>query len=270
MTRIDPKRFDELTGQRSRLLPAGHSAIWYYLLKNIALEMPHKPKAVFVFFRGEELTQPRLYVDTTYGEKVLLHFAGGGDALLDDLVYDKYPFQRHIKNLLATAFPNFDWLAAIATTPSRLALGASGETISGSVLAQVNRRFSFEHLRQRPYDDCCSFYEQADLGRLSAFGPEIWQKTFLPHMIEAGKASGVRLIFIRVERQGPPPRSPSYEAYSEGLARYMARQGVAYYDFDTRQRDIPEEWFSVGDHIRSEYLLRYSELFFSRTKSETR
>jgi hypothetical protein len=239
----------------------------------VALALPHQAKSIFIFFGDDDLTRPVKYVHTNVGEKYLLDYSRGGDWVLDRLVYNAYPFQRHFRYRLIETFPAYDWHQAFQTWISKTTFQlASGhpETEYRPTISKINRRFSFSRVRPvapptPSFGDVSHSAEELD-----ASDGKIWEETFLPHMIEAARSQGVRLVFVRVERPANWPRPPRYAAYARALERYTTQRGAVFYDLDTLRNRIPDAWFADAHHVREELMPRYTESFFTRLSQEFR
>ena len=279
-TRIHTETLDGLTGQHSRLVVSGggFSALWYYLIKNAALALPHTPKAIFVFFGDMQLTQPKQYLETHTGERMILDYARGGDALLNDLVFNKYPFQGQSRYLLGIVlFPKLPWHLAIQTDLSKAAfnlateIGMPAGATYDATIALANKRFAFDRLRPRKAaPNPAPSSSTPDIQALERFDPAIWERTFLPHMIELAKSRNIRLIIVRTERPEKWHRPPAYWAYAKGLRKFLSEHDVKFYDLDDDNNSIPRDWMADPDHVKERLMPIYTKSFFERTRDEYR
>ncbi len=265
-------RFDEGT-LRTALQPrrvvvlgisASKSAEWYLALKNLVVASGYLPR-VILFYRGEELTLPRLH---TLGPAHLQleRLSVGSELLVENKLRPSLttpialvewyrervmPFQRLQEK--ARPLPNTvgDWvspLLAPAATPA-------------TKRDQINALFALSNLRNadvirepaQPYED--QVFDDA-------VGP-----SFLPAICDVAKAHGIPLTFVNVrtrEAASGVPETPGERRFMTDMAGYVrGKCGAEFYDM----RD--EAWESLdmygnGDHIAGRFRRRYTELFVER------
>jgi hypothetical protein len=86
-------------------------------------------------------------------------------------------------------------------------------------------------------------------------------RSVLPDMLALGRAHGVRLCFVRVQRRprpdGPLVQSPVLQRYISDLRQYVQLNGAVFRD-DTGDPDYPLSWYTDGDHTAFRYRQRYT------------
>jgi hypothetical protein len=260
-SRIDPKYMT-----RNLRLPAWWvmqpgtgSAYWYLALKNAVLDSGVKPKVVFIFFRDFLLTDVLFRVDDQFRWTVDT-LAGPVEPELDRAIARRLDGSWHaVPRLLDAAYAFRPVRAAADTLARQLPVQAvAGPARAGELQQHLNASFGLEKLRPMIAADIAS--GEDELGDFARMLP----RSVLPDMIALGRAHGVRLCFVRVQRRprpdGPPAQSPLLRRYISDLRRYVESNGAVFRD-DTGDPDYPLAWYTDGDHTAFRYRQRYTELF---------
>ena len=264
-------RFEEATLRR--LLPkhrvavlgvsASKSSVWYLVLKNTIVASETHPRVV-LFFRDEELTDPRARA-LGRNHASLLEPASPED---DPLVEKKLapPWQQPIAWLTwyrDRELP-FQRLHAKAEAP----LEAASWFVSTLFWrdaepklrkARINELFELGNLRDA---------EEASEPVVESV-PLVFQKvlegSFLPDIIDLAASAGIPLTFVRVRSRvaaegGQEPAE--LRPYMVELERYIRGHGARYYDMhDATWESI--DMYGNGDHIAGRYRTHYMDLFVS-------
>ena len=259
-SRIDARYLSRLVGGRGvqELFEAARgSAYWYLAFKNWVVAPGIRPKAVLFFFRDENLTDPlfRLWTGT------LDPVATDHEPRLDEILALRANGPYYRVHRAAKALYQFDtvseWLvprllnAPAALVAGRSARGTFVETMNDTV-------FSLDALRTMALADM----QVADDAALDFH--RFLPASVLPEIIRLSKESGIRVVFVRVQRRptptGPPPQSLALQRYVKDLARYLMTNGADFCD-DWGDPDEPLSIYEDGDHINRDYRSRYTELF---------
>lgn len=293
-TRIDARHLSRLLGGRKvAVLHSGGdmSSIWYLRLKNHVAASGSKPKAVFIFFRDDELTKPLNRIRGMY-EKKIQSLKRGEEREFDDILEANLPLDYKSVSLVKNIYPEIadaqdkrrESLNAMAMDPfvvaniSQLWTRPRGKNdVETSMLRsqyekdwslardsfkrEVNEIFAYSKLRKT---------RNADVSKKRAaynydFGNV--EKTFLPAMIKTASENGLKLVFVRVQKRpgpnGPLKDPPSLERYVAELRDYIENHGMIMYDF-SGDPQVTLEMYQDGDHIAERYKRAYTELFYFR------
>ena len=274
ITRINQTLLRKLTGEPGIFFLSKDgmmSAYWYLALKNYVAAAGTHPEKVFIFFRDESLTRPRINIDGKF-KKTVDSASLSDEPLFRYIVSGSKTFKEKLAFSLEHLYPALsanqvyrDRLSAAAGT-----LAGSGGTGLKELLNTINLRFNWNNIR---YD-----------------GPpgERWWKTtpehldfaknlplsFLPSILQLAKEHHFKLVFVRVQsrplKEGqPPPQSEELKKYIADLARYLKENDAALYDF-TGHPGITLSMYSLTDHIHRRFKNRWTRLFYERLKEEFR
>ncbi len=260
-SRIDPTHMTRHIRQQTWwvMQPGTGSAYWYLAFKNAVLGAGVKPKAVFFFFRDDNLTDImfrldqhfRWTVDTMAEERepelnaAIARRTQGGWHRVHDLVDQAY--RVHAVSASAESWLR-DWPARVA----------AGEPDAAAFHKQLNGLFAFDKLRPTAATDVANVAApRADFRRQV-------EASILPEMLRLGREHGVTLCFVRVQRRpradGPPVESPALVRYMAELRQYLEANGAMFRD-DTGDPDYTLDWYKDGDHTGGWTRRRYTELF---------
>jgi hypothetical protein len=274
-TRIDEKTLEAHLGVNccDVIWTGGAESAWeHQVLKNVVAAAEHRPKVVFVFFRDVYLTRVTYRTNGAYWWKIermshesepeLMQAMRASRSWQDNLEYDfglLYPLQKRRE----VADYGLEWLAGQAVAPGRVPYGAP-------VAGRYSDLFSLDKLKGvEAADDAASGPDDSALYDFAARLPQ----SLLPSMVKVAKDAGIKLVFVRVQRRplpdGPPPQSAQLTRYIGALQRYLAGEGVGYYDF-TGDPELTLDRYLDGDHIRADWKPQSTDLFLRRLESQFR
>jgi hypothetical protein len=260
-SRIDPRHLTRTVHQQAWwvMQPGTGSAYWYLAFKNVVLGAGLTPKVVFFFFRDFNLTdvlfrldeQFRWSVDTVAGplepelDRAIAHRLDGPWYVVPRALDEAYAF-RPVRAAAETL---------VRAWPPRALAGSAGAV---AVQEHLNATFALDKLRPALAADIAS--GEDELGDFSRMLP----RSILPDLIALGRARGIRLCFVRVQRRpradGPPAQSPVLRKYVADLREYLEANGAVFHD-DTGDPDYTIDWYTDGDHTAGRLRTRYTELF---------
>jgi hypothetical protein len=267
-TRIDEDALEARLGKNCCyiLWTGGAESAWeHQALKNGVIASDHHPKAVFIFFRDAYLTRVNYRANDTYWWKIerlthdqepqLMRAMRASRTWQENLEYDfglLYPIQKRRE----PAKYALEWLASQSVGPG---LVPYGMPVAGS----YNQLFDLGRLKSNEAADDATDQTDPAIYDFDRMLP----RSLLPSMIELGKNSGVKLVFIRVQRRptpsGPPPQSPELVRYIDKLKGYLAENGAGFYDF-TGDPELTLDHYLDGDHIRADWKAESTALFLRR------
>ncbi|MFC1474635.1 hypothetical protein ACFLQK_01200 [bacterium] len=290
-TRINPGHMSKLLGgPRVYLFDSNdkYSAHWYLQLKNHLVRSRVKPRAVFILFRDNILTNPEKY---THGKWLLdiERLSLKDEPAVREIIYDN----RSTKEKMAAEVNNiYDSLAYrenfeniitgitfLHISPDLLIFNI-GETFavfsdweftwkkiaeSSDFRKDVNVLFDYKNLRHEKSVREALFLNIEPISVAFNFN-ERNKESFLPHIIELGKEHDLNLVFIRVQKRPDPTRRNSCvkRQYVRSLRSYIEDNGFVYYDFNGDKK-LPYKVYRDGiGHIAPRYKKYYTELFIQR------
>jgi hypothetical protein len=239
--------------------PGTGSAYWFLALKNAVLDSGVEPKVVFIFFRDFTLTDVLFRLDDQFRWTVDT-LARPVEPELDRAIARRLDGSWHaVPRMLDAAYAFRPVRAAADTLARQLPVQTvAGPARAGELQQHLNASFGLDRLRPNIAADIAS--GEDELGDFAHMLP----RSVLPEMIALGRAHGVRLCFVRVQRRprpdGPPVQSPVLQRYIGDLRRYLESNGAVFRD-DTGDPDYPLAWYTDGDHTAFRYRQRYTELF---------
>jgi hypothetical protein len=260
-SRIDPAYMRRVLRLRAWwvMQPATGSAYWYLALKNAVLASGVKPRVVFIFFRDFTLTDVLFRVDDHF-RWTLDTIAGPVEPELDRVIARRLDGSWYaVPRMLDAAYAFRPVRTAADTLVRQLPVRAvAGAARAGDLQQHLNASFALDKLRPTVAADIAS--GEDELGNLAHMLP----RSVLPDMIALGRAHGVRLCFVRVQRRprpdGPPVQSPVLQRYIRDLRHYIESNGAVFRD-DTGDPDYTLAWYTDGDHTALRLRQRYTTLF---------
>jgi hypothetical protein len=263
-TRFDEKVLQRLLRPR-RVAVLGligtASAHWYLALKNVVVASGEHPRLV-QFFRGQELTQPRIWTEGNKGGSRLQQLSLGEDPLVTRKLAPSFatPSARlqwyreraiPVQRLRAKTEPVID---KVGTLGSELAWPEAGPRTRKR---EINELFSLRRLRPAEAVD-----EQADSEDAPVFG-DVVEQSFLPDILALARENHIPLTFVRVRSRAAASgevESALVRRYVSDLERYLRAQGAEFYDMhDADWESI--DMYGEGDHIANRWTRRYTRLF---------
>lgn len=293
-TRILESKLEKLLGGRKvYLLKEGgtYTAIWYLKFKNYLVASGVKPKAVFVFFRREEIMKPSMNIDRKFLRSIQRV------SLDEEPVYDRViNSNKTLKNRIEDATMNFYSIRVI--TPILLDLIESvalAPVMKKDTRFMMNRYFGMypdmmtenqkkEHMvKRRVFVSGVNFRFDVESKNLrKAVKPEGVidsqeeepsgftddpDKTFIPHIVQLAKDNGIQLVFVKIQTIPPADgkirRSKAEQKYLDDLKRYFDENGVLFYDF-TGDPEITRDMYNDSVHIGAKDKEKYTEIFYKR------
>jgi hypothetical protein len=259
--------FDRLTSlSQAPVAPilqnASGSAYWYLVLKNYVIASGITPRWVIVFFRDTNLTDVTFRLDGPYRpqlDRVALANEPELNAAVAARTAERWSgVHRAIDDAYAVPRTR-EWIEPrLIAWPARV---VAGTTRQAALLARVNDGFALDRLRP---------IAQADLAAADAreadFAGHVGASV-LPLMIDAARAHGLHLLFVRVLRRPvdgePPAESAALQRYVADLRAYIAAHGAAYLD-DRDDPALARLPYGDGDHVAAEARIPYTERFWVR------
>jgi hypothetical protein len=257
-TRIDPGHLSRLIGGHGAAAlfhPGSGPAYWYLTFKNLVVNAGLRPKAVIVFFRDENLTDTLFRVYPSALDRV----AKNREPVLDEILAARsqgtfFRLHRAVRRVYQHDQTRA-WLEPIIV--SAPVAWSAGRRARKKLLDSINNEvFTLEALRPMVAADMAAASDEA-----LDFEQNL-RTSVLPEILRLAKASGIKAVFVRVQRRpaasGPPRQSPALEAYVRNLRRYLETNGAALYD-DWGDPDQPLSAYEDGDHLKREFRRAYTE-----------
>ena len=267
--RIQKRRLEQLSGEvvAPILRNATGSAHWYLIFKNYVIASGVRPKAVIVFFRETNLTDPMFRLGDPYRVNA------------DPLSHDVEPelnaavasrtqgawFRVHSGVDRAYQIEQTrTWLEPeLAALPARLLTGAP----AADLLSSLNTTFALDRLRAAQGADMA-----AVAGEPLDFHRDV-HRSVLPAFLALAREHGMRLIFVRILRRPEngraPSETPALRRYIRDLRAYLEAGGAIFRD----DRDYPGMAalpYDDGDHIARAGMVPYTELFYEQMAQHLR
>lgn len=294
-TRILESRLEHLLGGRKvYLLKEGgtYTAIWYLKFKNYLIASGVKPKAVFVFFRREELMNPTMNINRKFLASLQRV------SLDEEPVFDRViNSNKTLKNKIEDATMNFysirvitpallDLVESVALAPimkkdTRFMLnrhlGAYPDMMTEKqkkehlnqrriFISGVNFRFDVEGKNLRKMDTSNQTIIDSEEERPSGFTDDP-DKTFIPHIVQLAKDNGIQLVFVKIQTIPPADgkfkRTKQEQEYLDALQKYLEDNGALFHDF-TGDPEITRDMYNDTVHIGAKDKERYTEIFYKR------
>jgi len=266
-SRIDPVTFDSLTGKKCFLLWKGgaESSIWYLMLKNAVVPSHVKPKAVFVYFRDTELTEPGYRTDGSY-KQFIETFSRDDEKVLKKILSQNKNARDLIKQGMTHIYP-------LLTCDSQKMMSTTAEYIINLVAEGCGRKFSLSELNAiMEYNnsidkaiDCENDVSYKNNYDFQSALPD----SFLPHIIRTAKSVHAIPIFIRVQKRPlgnmPPVQSDDLKRYISNLQDYLLKEKCIFYDFTGDPR-ITLSMYGIGDHIDDAFTRECTSIFVDTFK----
>lgn len=267
--RIQKRRLEQLSGEvvAPLLRNATGSAHWYLIFKNYVVASGVQPKAVIVFFRETNLTDPMFRLGDPYRVNA------------DPLAHD---FEPELNAAVASrtqgawfrVHSGVDRVYQVEQTrrwlePELAALPARMLTAdpAGRLLSSLNSAFALDRLRPAQAADMASV-----TGDPLDFHRDV-ERSVLPAFLALAREKGMRLIFVRVLRRPEDGRAPSetpdLRRYIRDLRAYLEAGGAVFRD----DRDYPGMAalpYDDGDHISRAGMVPYTELFYEQMAQHLR
>lgn len=267
--RIHKRRLEELAGTAVApiLRNATGSAHWFLIFKNYVIESGIKPRAVVVFFRESNLTDPMFRLGDPY--RVNADFlAHDFEPELNAAVASRSQgtwFRVHTAvDRLYQVEQTRRWLEPeLAAFPARAIAG----TASPELLSELNTSFALDRLRTAVAADMASV-----AGDPLDFNRDV-HRSVLPAFLSLAREHGITLMFVRVLRRPEdgraPAESPALQQYIRDLGAYLEANGAVFRD-DRYYPGMASLPYDDGDHISRVAMVPYTELFFEQMAAHLR
>jgi hypothetical protein len=246
--------------------PGTGLAYWYLAFKNVVLGAGLKPRVVFFFFRDYNLTDVLFRLDDQFRWSVDT-VARPTEPELDRAIARRLEGPWYVVPRALDQAYRFRAVRAAADDmvrgwPARRIAGLSG---AEALQRHLNDVFALDKLRPFIAADIAS--GEDELGDFARMLP----RSTLPDILALGRANGIRLCFVRVQRRPrpdgrPPEQSEVLRRYIADLGRYLASNGAVFRD-DTGDPDYPLAWYTDGDHTAFRFRKPYTDLFVQKLGS---
>jgi hypothetical protein len=287
-TRINPVHLESMTGNdKVEVLtsPGGLSAFWYLTLKNQVVQSDLNPRAVFIFFRVDELTSPLDRISGKYLDRVeklsgesepeFDLIIGKNQSLIDKFegsiasvvtIDSKYSYRRQ-KILVSELIERFAAAPLIPWLLPGSVLHSLGAIDSGNYLTlmseyqhlKLDANSVFERVNFRPVD------QPSVIPKVERPFSELVADSFLPEILQLGVENDIPLVFVRIQlrpwEDGRMQTTDYVEDYIVDLKNYVSERGASVLDMHGNP-DIRSELYIDGDHIDTKHRDTYTELFF--------
>ena len=273
--RIHKRRLEELTGAPVApiLRNATGSAHWFLIFKNYVIASGVKPRAVVVFFRETNLTDPMFRLGDPYRANAdyLSHaFEPELNAAVASRTQGGW-FRVHSAVDRAYAIEQTRrWLEPeLAVWPARIVAGGAGLQTprSTELLNGLNTEFGLDRLRPAVAADMASV-----AGESLDFARDV-NRSVLPAFVTLAREHGLKLIFVRVLRRPEngraPAETPALQRYIRDLGAYLEANGAIFRD-DRYYPGMAALPYDDGDHISRVAMVPYTELFFEQMAAHLR
>jgi len=253
---VDETMVSKRLGKKTLLVsqPGTASAVWYLMTKNNIVAAEHKPEYLVLFFRDAMLTAPGYRVTGSYFGMVD-EFASPDDKLLIERAYlnQMTPPEKIMEAYMPLYASRWGIRAGIERY-IRYSLGRilldCDEACMDFALEDVFRAGDFD----LPFftnmiaasDDYLYTNERLN------FNDQVG-RSFLPEIIRLCDENDIRLVLVRMpilRFEEPGTRPARLDAYVQDLASYLDQNGVAFFDFDTK--DFPSQYFYDGVHLNEQ------------------
>jgi hypothetical protein len=261
---IDPEYFQNATGYKCYIIWEGGimSSVWYLIMKNIVAPANIIPKAIFIFFRDTELTDPKKRVEGQY-RKFIEYYSSENEKVLKRILYNNEGFKSRYEDLIVKYYPLLKFQEKIKEEISNFAASIINsidvEPFKKFEVWKINELFKIKNFRTVVVDDENLEGYQIDYNFTRAY-----KNSFLPYIIDSAQKKHLKLIFIRTQRrpseEGSPLQSPQLIKYISDLKIYLAQQHIEYYDF-TGNPNVTLDMYGFGDHLNEGSMKKFTQLF---------
>ena len=267
--RIHKRRLEELAGTAvaPSLRNATGSAHWFLIFKNYVVASGHRPRAVVVFFRETNLTDPMFRLGDPYrvNADYLSHeFEPELNAAVASRTQGAWFRVHSAVDRAYQVEQTRRWLEPeLAAFPARAVAGSAAPDL----LSSLNTSFALDRLRPAVAADMA-----AVSGEPLDFGRDV-QRSVLPAFVSLAREHGIKLIFVRVLRRPENGRAPSeppaLQQYIRDLGAYLQANGAVFRD-DRYYPGMASLPYDDGDHISRVAMVPYTELFFEQMAAHLR
>lgn len=268
--RIHKRRLEELTGGAVApiLRNATGSAHWFLIFKNYVVASGIRPRAVIVFFRETNLTDPMFRLGEPYRANAdyLSHdFEPELNAAVASRTQGAWFRVHSAVDRMYGVEQTRRWLEPeLAAYPARVVAGPEG---GGPLLEQLNAAFALDRLRPAL---------AADMDSAARDTPDFHRdvhRSLLPAFVSLAREHDIKLIFVRVLRRPENGRAPAesraMQDYIRDLGAWLEANGAVFRD-DRHYPGMAALPYDDGDHIAREAMVPYTELFYEQMAAHLR
>jgi len=273
--RIHKRRLEELSGVPVApiLRNATGSAHWFLIFKNYVIASGIRPRAVIVFFRETNLTDPLFRLGDPYRTNAD-YLSGEAEPELDAAVaartqggwfrvHSAVDRVYHVEQVRRWLEPE------LAALPARAVVGggAARQGPRDALLSELNAAFALDRLRPSVAADMASV-----AGEPLDFRRDV-TRSVLPAFLALAREHDIRLIFVRVLRRPEngraPAEPPALQRYIRELDAYLTANGAIFRD-DRHYPGMAALPYDDGDHISRVAMVPYTELFYEQMAAHLR
>ncbi len=239
------------------------SAFWYLVLKNIVIPSGVRPQRIFIFFRDNYFTLPKIGATGSLKGKVD-QFSTADEPVIDSVLYPKTIKEQiftRITDLFSMRYLRGEVLQGFDSVYPFLAGIPPERTFE--VKEKINELFHHENFRRQLFIENVHLQKDEDLDFKM-----LVSKGFLPSIVELAKANNLNLFFVRMPRhphKEKPANSERMKKYQKSYIEYLSAEGFGFYDF-TEDPELREEMYQADDHIAREYSPEFTRLFVKRLR----
>lgn len=267
--RIHKRRLEELAGTPVApiLRNATGSSHWFLIFKNYVVASGHKPRAVVVFFRETNLTDPLFRLGDPYrvnADHLSHDFEPEVNAAIASRTQGAWFRVHSAVDHAYRVEQTRRWLEPeVASMPARAVAGPG----AADLLSSLNTSFALDRLRPAVAADMA-----AVSGEPLDFTRDV-QRSVLPAFVSLAREHGITLIFVRVLRRPEngraQPEPPALRRYIRDLGAYLQANGAIFRD-DRYYPGMASLPYDDGDHISRVAMVPYTELFFEQMAAHLR
>lgn len=267
--RIHKRRLEELAGTAVApiLRNATGSAHWFLIFKNYVIASGIRPRAVIVFFRETNLTDPMFRLGDPYrvNADFLAHdFEPELNAAVASRTQGAWFRVHSLADRAYQVEQTRRWLEPeLAAWPARVVAGDGSEALVDT----LNTSFALDRLRPAVAADMAAVE-----GQPLDFQRDI-NRSVLPAFLALASAHDIKLIFVRVLRRPEngraPAEAPALQQYIRDLDAYLKANGAVFRD-DRYYPGMAALPYDDGDHISRVAMVPYTELFFEQMAAHLR
>ena len=268
-SRIDTEYLDSRTKKNSFSFAYAGSlpAEWYLIFKNFVIMADKKPQTVFLFFRGQNITDSINSLD--YNEKMRKSFMKNNEPVFNNIVDEQigYNTSELIYNYVQNIYSIIEYKDMVENKISNVSLGIvnylndSEFQINNKI---VNDTFSMDKLR--PSHSMLDLNSsKKDKGNPYAFD-DLIPKSFFFEILKLANNNNIKIVVIKVQERRfsgyLKKNNGSEKLYLNKLNNYCdLTKYCKFYDF-TGHPFIAAEMYSYTDHLKKTYKKIYTEMFF--------
>jgi hypothetical protein len=261
---IDPEYFQEATGNKCHIIWEGGimSSVWYLIMKNVIAVSNINPKAIFIFFRDTELTEPKRRATGQY-KKYIEYYSSENEKVLNRILFNDKGFNRQYEDSIVKFYPLLRFQETSKEEISKFAAlminSIKVDSFQDFKVWMINVLFDLKNFRTVVADD-----ENLEGYKIDYDFNGALNNSLLPYIIDIAHKKKIKLIFIRIQRRpnedGLPVQPPLLIKYISDLKNYMNKQKIGCYDF-TGNPNITLDMYGFGDHLNEKSMKKFTEIF---------